>query len=478
MRALFSLFRLFTLRELLSSRGRPLLTIFGIALGISVYLAIRLANSHALASFATTLDAVAGKATLQVSAGDLGFDEMLFLKVKGTPGVLHAAPVVQATALVKGKEGAALLVLGVDTFSEEFIREYDFNTAGERKLTLSMLSEPDTIFITERMARGQGIKAGDRLVLLTDAKARPFRVRGLLRERGAALAFGGNLAVMDIAAAQEAFQRLGRLDRIDIIPAPGVRLEVLQERLKAVLPPHLSVERPVRRNARVDEMLSSFRLNLSVLSFIALLVGLFLVYNTMSTAVVRRRREIGILRALGVTSREILLLFSLEAASLGLAGSALGVILGYLFARGALEAVSKTVSLLCLHRSHLGRPFPSRHGRSARSGDPRGAACGSHSGEGGGQGPSAGEYGGGLPLAQDRRPSHGPLPWRRCPPSHLSSAISGKAHRGNTPHGLSGGTLSPHGPCPSYAPCRGAHLARGDIPIFGGHPPYGLHGGP
>ncbi|MFQ6110636.1 MAG: hypothetical protein ACE5LX_01255, partial [Nitrospinota bacterium] len=110
MRGIFPLLRLFTLRELLSSRGRPLLTLFGIALGVSVYLAIRLANSHTLASFTTTLDAVAGKATLQVSAGGLGFDEMLFLKVKGTSGVLHAAPVVQATALLKGREGDALLV--------------------------------------------------------------------------------------------------------------------------------------------------------------------------------------------------------------------------------------------------------------------------------------------------------------------------------------------------------------------------------
>jgi putative ABC transport system permease protein len=93
-------------------------------------------------------------------------------------------------------------------------------------------------------------------------------------------------------------------------------------------------------------MLAAFHLNLTALSWVALVVGLFLVYNTVTISVIARRDEIGVLRALGVTRLQVLLLFLGEAAVLGLAGAVLGIGVGRLMADAAVGLTASTVSTL------------------------------------------------------------------------------------------------------------------------------------
>jgi putative ABC transport system permease protein len=156
----------------------------------------------------------------------------------------------------------------------------------------------------------------------------------------------GSFVLMDIAAAQAAFDRFGRLDRVDVLLAPGLDVGATMTAIAARLPAGLSAQRPARRGEQVEHMLASFHTNLTALSWIALIVGLFLVYNTVTISVIARRSEIGTLRALGVSRRQILALFLGEAAALGAVGIALGLALARVLADAAVSLTASTVSTL------------------------------------------------------------------------------------------------------------------------------------
>lgn len=345
MRPIFHLIRLAAWRAIFQERLRSLVTILGVALGVAVVLAIRLSNDGVLESFRNSLDYVAGKSRLQVSAGEMGFDEALFPAIAGTPGVARAVPVVQAITPVAGLPGEILLVLGVDVLADAGIREYRGPTL-EVAEPLQLLTDPGAILLTERFARAHGLSVGGSIRLLTPTGPKTFVIRGLLADQGAARTMDGQFAVLDIAAAQLQFGKLGRLDRVDLLLDQYADPNRVAAALRRHLPPEVTVERPEARSAQVEQMLASFQLNLFVLSLIALFVGVFLVYNTMSVSVVRQRRQISILRGLGVSRGQVLLLVAAEGGMIGLLGSALGVALGLLLARGTIGAVSQTVSSL------------------------------------------------------------------------------------------------------------------------------------
>ncbi len=345
MRPTFHLIRLVAWRGISRDRLRSCITALGVALGVAVVLAIRLANDGVLESFRNSLDHVAGKSRLQVDAGELGFDETLFPVIAGTPGVARAIPVVQTTTPVAGLPGEVLLVLGVDVLADADVREYRRLTPGLAD-PLQLLTEPDAILLTERFAGVHGFSVNDKLRLHTPTGSKTFVIRGLLADQGAARTMQGQFAVLDIAAAQLHFGKLGRLDRVDLLLDRYADPNRVVAALRQKLPPEVTVERPEARNAQVEQMLASFQLNLFVLSLIALFVGVFLVYNTMSVSVVRQRRHLGILRGLGVSRGQLLRAVAAEGALIGMIGSALGLALGVLLARATLGAVSRTVSSL------------------------------------------------------------------------------------------------------------------------------------
>ncbi len=345
MPAAYHLLRLVAWRTLLRDPLRTAITVLGVALGVAVVLAIRLANGGVLDSFRVGLDHVAGKSRLQVSAGELGFDETLFPQIAQVPGVAKAVPLIQELTPVEGFPREVLLVLGVDILADSEVREYR-GPSPELADPLQLLTEPDAILVPQRFARAHGLQVNGRIRLLTPRGVRPFTIRGLLADEGIARVMDGQVAVMDIAAAQEAFQKIGRLDRVEILLAPGADAGRVRVALKTVVPPEVGVERPEARNAQVEQMLGSFQLNLFVLSLVALFVGVFLVYNTMSVSVVRQRRQLSILRSLGVSRLQVLWLVLAEGAVIGLAGSALGIALGLALAQLTLGAISQTVSSL------------------------------------------------------------------------------------------------------------------------------------
>ena len=332
-------------RPLTRDTAGSLVTILGVALGVAVTLAIGLANDGVLTAFRNSLDHVAGKTQLEVSAGEPGFDETLFPVIAGTPGVAAAAPVLQTVMSVLGEAGGALLVLGVDVLGDAAFREYRGPTPDFAE-PLRLLTDPDAILLSTRYARAHGMAVGGRLQLNTPTGPKAFTVRGLLSDEGVARAMDGQVAVLDIAAAQVHFGKLGRLDRVDLLLQPGADPERVAADLRNRLPVGIAVERPEARNAQVEEMLGSFQLNLFVLSLIALFVGAFVVYNTMAVSVIRQRRQIGILRSLGMSRSGVLLSVVGEGVAIGVVGSLLGAALGVLLAHRTLQAVSLTVSSL------------------------------------------------------------------------------------------------------------------------------------
>lgn len=340
------LFKLISFRHLRSEKIRTLLTLFGVALGVALVISVRLANDAIFHAFRGSIDLISGKTALQITGAGEGVEEELLEAVRREPGVRAVAPVMQTLAAVEGVE-APLLVMGVDPFSEIPFRDYDFLEAGETKDDfLDRLLDPRTLFLSEDLAARRGFSVGDPIRLTVNDQAHDFVVRGLLSSEGAARALGGHFALTDIAAYQWRFDRLGRLDRIDVAVEEGADVDALIRRLSEKLPAGTKVGRPRQRGAEVERMIAAFQLNLTALSTVTLLVALFIVYNTLLMSVVRRRTEMGILRALGTSPWAVFILFLSEALVMGMAGSLLGIPLGWVLAKWTLGAVEQTVSAL------------------------------------------------------------------------------------------------------------------------------------
>jgi putative ABC transport system permease protein len=348
------LFSRVILRHFRSEYGKLLLSVAGVAIGVAVFVAIRLANTTAFEAFSSSLDAVAGRANLQVvSADGSGFDEAFIARLRETAAVEAAAPVVEQYAQILDSAertspgtGAPLLLFGVDVFAEGELRSYDFDDrATQSQGGLEFLLRPSAVIITTKTARDLGIGIGDSLRLIAAGRRIALSVVGIVEPEGTASALGGSFALLDIASAQEIFGRVGRLDRIDLI-VPQREAEEVAEYLTSLAPPGVAVQEPSRRNEQTLRMLDAFDLNLTALAFIALFVSMFIIYNTLLTSTLRRRRELGILRAVGATRGRIVALFLGEAAVIGVLGSAIGLPLGIALARLALDQVVQTVTAL------------------------------------------------------------------------------------------------------------------------------------
>jgi putative ABC transport system permease protein len=336
-----TLVRFTTLRHLRHAKLRTALTVIGLALGVALYVAIRLCNASVDASFQDTVAAVSGHATLEILGGENGMDEDLFATVACTPGVIAAAPLlIRQVAL---DDHTPLMVLAVDPLREAPFRAYGIDP--RIATDDSWLLDPASVFLTDRMAASRGIRSGDAVTVLERDRTVTLNVVGVTADDRLARAWGGAVAIMDIAAGQWTFDRVGRLDRIDVLTAPDEADEV-RTRLEAALPSDLVVQRPDRRVAHAEQVVRSFQVNLTALSGIALLVGLFLIYNSMTHALLRRRAEVGLLRALGVGRSRLFGVLVVESLLFGLAGGALGVPLGWVLARGAVGTVSATVQAL------------------------------------------------------------------------------------------------------------------------------------
>lgn len=346
------------LRQLRAEGLRTAITILGVAAGIAVVLAIRLTNASAVRGFEAALELTSGRAGLEIVGAGFGIPERVLADIGWLRMYGLTSPVIEGDVIAEfGRPGQRrtelLRVLGVDILRDLPIRDYDIGDAGAgtpRPRTaidiLGLLTDPDGVVITRAFADRHGLAVGDPLHVIIGDRLKALRVKALLEAEGPARLMDGNFLLMDLAAAQWAFERLGVVDRVDITLADGADIAVAERAIAARLPAGLVVQRPSRRGQQVEQMLAAFHLNLTALSSIALLVGLFLVYNAVSVAVLARRQEIGTLRALGVTRRQVQALFLGEAAVFGALGVAVGIPLARLLAGVTVALTSRTVSTL------------------------------------------------------------------------------------------------------------------------------------
>ena len=315
-------------------RLRSLLTTVGIALGVAIFTGMHAVGASVLSALNITIDRIAGKTQLQVTDGEAGFPEEVLERVQSVPVVAAAAPVIEAVVQSGIKREGNLLIVGVDMTGDRSLRQYDLED-GDQDIVddpLVFLAQPDSLIVTRDFARRTGLGTGSSLTMQTMDGERKFTIRGIMRPGGLSAAFGGNLAVMDIYAAQKVFGRGRRFDRIDIGLKDDCPLEKGEAALRQALGAGFEVDVPDARGRQFDSLLHVYSFMVNLTSLFALMIGLFIIHNTFAIAVTERRTEIGTLRALGATRGQLSQLFLLESAIVGLVGSGVGIAFGSLIA--------------------------------------------------------------------------------------------------------------------------------------------------
>jgi putative ABC transport system permease protein len=318
------LLRALILRPLRRDRLRTTLTVFSVALGVAVVVAIDLAGEAATGSFRSSLVTLVGNTDLEIAANG-GIDETWIARLAALPLNARFAPVLETQAEIP--RVGSFPLYGVDTVA----LSSDRPASGLDRSAGLLLSQ--SLYTRLRQP--------GRLTLLLDGRPQTFPIAGPLPA-----APGVEFLALDIADAQQALGAYGRLDRIDVYLSPREDLSRAERAIRALLPPGYSLDKPGARSAENQRMLRAFRWNLRVLSYISLVVGAFLIYNTIAVSVVRRRAEIGILRALGATRAGVFWLFLAEALMFGLLGSLAGVLLGRLLASSIVGLIAATVNSL------------------------------------------------------------------------------------------------------------------------------------
>jgi putative ABC transport system permease protein len=342
MRRLLLFYRLM-LRPLLQEPVRAMLTVLAVTLGVAVVLAIDLAGAAATGSFRASMETLAGDNDLEIVASG-GVPEAVVGTIATLPYSIRISPRIEDSAVIADSK-QSLPLIGLDFVAEsnsgrtgaisEFISSEAVPSTENEMQSLRNL---DSVWVGTSLGR----KPGEKLRLLINDQVREFTVRGVYPDSNGS----DSAIVMDLAAAQRALNRFGRVDRILLKVPEAPSLEDWQQRLRAALPTGVEVRTQGTGTNENRRMLAAFRWNLRLLSYIALIVGAFLIYNTITVSVVRRRPETGIVRALGASRRAVLAAFIGEAVFFGLAGAALGLPVGRVMATGAVKLMSATVESL------------------------------------------------------------------------------------------------------------------------------------
>ena len=342
---------------------QSVLMIIGITLGVAVVVAVDLANASASRAFDLSTETVAGRATHEIVDGPQGLDEKVYTKLRLSGVVEAAAPVITEYVSSPQLGSRPLQLLGVDPFAEAPFRDYLGSSAGQNdssqpapdvgNLTV-FLTQPGALLISTDVANRYNLAActdgipssNCEVTLEIGGNQRQAFIAGLLHPADSLSqrALDG-IILTDIATAQELTGKLGKLDRIDLILPDNAGADTpLISKIQALLPSQARLETVQARTGTVEQMTSAFRVNLTALSLLALVVGMFLIYNTMTFSVVQRRPLFGTLRCLGVTRREVFGLVMVEALIVGILGALLGVALGVLLGQGAVRLVTQTIN--------------------------------------------------------------------------------------------------------------------------------------
>lgn len=329
------------------------LMLIGMALGVAVVFAVDIANDSAKRAFALSLDTVTGRTTHQIVGANEGLDESVYTRLRTELAIRTSAPVVEGTITLQSKNltdstSETLQLLGVDIFAEPMFRDQSTSSTDSIRDSLNLL-RADSVILANTTAARLGIEPGDsvsvsgsnqQLTLLSTVKT--------TEQPGFE-----SIAMVDIATAQQALNKQGLLSRIDLIlPASNssqepesseAQLRQTIDKIESAFP-EVTVIDATRRNNSLTQLTEAFHTNLLAMSLLALLVGAFLIYNTVTLSVIQRRKTFGQLRAIGIQRRELFWSILTETLLFAAVGTLAGIILGYLLGSVLLTLVTRTIN--------------------------------------------------------------------------------------------------------------------------------------
>ena len=327
-------------RYLLRHPWQLVLAVLGIALGVAVVIAVDVASDSAKRAFELSAKTLTGHATHAIYGGPRGVPEAFYRALRVEHGLRAAAPVVEATVTLDGTPNRAVRLIGLDLFADGAVRDLTGERAAASDIN-RFLSQPGTgMLLADTTA-----DIGDVVMLRIAGHETRLTIAGLLRPRQQTARHAlASVVLVDIATAQELLGRAGWLSRIDLVIPDGDTGAQQLARVQAALPPGLTLVESAARLEGLQQMTRAFYLNLAALGLLALIVGVFLIYNTTTFSVVQRRTLIGMYRALGVTRREIFAMVLIEALLTGIAGTLAGVLLGVALGNGLVHFVTRTIN--------------------------------------------------------------------------------------------------------------------------------------
>jgi putative ABC transport system permease protein len=336
-RGAWTVWRILLTAQLREQPGRMLVTVLALALGVALGASVYWVDEAALREFGLATKRLVGEADVVVRGAADGFSEDLFVALAHDDAVSLASPVIELDVALPGRRDT-LKVLGLDPFRAGALQP---GLLGDIAENIFQLFERDGIFLSRAAAEQLHIQRGELLHVVVGSTPKALKVLGILSPD----TYGQALGLMDIASAQWTFDRIGRLNRIDLRLTQGIDPERFRARLAARLPAGVLALAPQVERDRAVTVTRAYRVNLNMLALVALWTGAFLVFSTQSLSVLRRRSSLALLRALGVTQGQLQRALIAEGAVLGAVGALIGLILGAIVAAAMLRLMTGDLGL-------------------------------------------------------------------------------------------------------------------------------------
>ncbi len=329
----------FAWREVRQRPGRALLTLLSIVIGVAAVVAVTIASSTTGHAFDEIFKTVAGKAQLEV-VGPVGssFDEKIVAKLRELPDVQLVAPLIkrQTVMYTGGKQYRGIVALGIDSKVDQEIRDYDI-TAGK-----PFSDTVGGVMLDETFAKNAGIKLGQKVSLQTRRAFVETSVVGFYKSRGVPTGTEGLALLMPLSAGQYYYLTFKKVDSAQVMLKPGVDQETAQKEIEKILPEGVRVRKPEARSPLAEETSLSTQMGMRMARAFALVVAVFIIANTFLINVTQRRKQLGVMRAIGGTRRQIAGMVFREAILMGVVGTIFGSLLGVVAAHymtGAMGAL-------------------------------------------------------------------------------------------------------------------------------------------
>jgi putative ABC transport system permease protein len=335
---------------LLQHPWQLMLALTGIALGVAVVIAIDLALESSLQSFQQINQVVSGKTTHRIIARNGSLDEKLYTRLRVGLEITNLAPVLQGNLQLVTHSYVQLKIYGIDPFIEDSFQSVWQLQTNQKKPAFSLIrlvSEPNTALIGKKTAEQFNLGINDNLSITTSNGTLNLKIIGILNQNSAISSqILKNLIITDISTAQEILNQPGKLSFIEFKTKGDKNDNNFLESIRSHLPADILLTTSDHQIQSMRQMTKAFNINLKALGMLSLLIGMFLIYNTMTFLVIQRRRLIGSLRCIGVTRRQIFTLIITEALLLGIIGSSIGIIIGIMIGNGLLQLTSTTIETI------------------------------------------------------------------------------------------------------------------------------------